>query len=140
MARSSTWAGWIAFAGWLMILIGSLDFFEGLIAVIRGNYYVLSPEQIIVFNTTTWGWLTMIWGVVVFLVGLGLLGGAGWARWFTIIAGIIGVIGQLGWLGASAYPLWALTVLTLYIVVLYAVIVRWHDAMESGAGPRSTAA
>ena len=131
MARSSTWAGWIAFAGWLMILIGALDFFEGLIAVIRGNYYVLRPEQIIVFNMTTWGWLMMIWGIVVFLVGLGLLGGAGWARWFTIIAGIIGVIGQLSWLGASAYPLWALTVLTLYIVVLYAVIVRWQDAMDA---------
>jgi hypothetical protein len=131
MARSTTWAGWIAFAGWLMILIGSLEFFEGLIAVIRDNYYVLRSEQIIVFNMTTWGWLMMIWGVIVFLAGLGLLGGAGWARWFTIIAGIIGTIGQLSWLGASAYPLWALTVLALYIVVLYAVIVRWDEAMAT---------
>jgi hypothetical protein len=131
MARGSTWTGWIAFAGWLMILVGALDFFEGLIAVIRDNYYVLTKEQIIVFDMTTWGWLMMIWGVIVLLAGLGLLNGSGWARWFTIIVGIIGVIGQLSWLGASSYPLWALTVIALYIVVLYAVIVKWTEAMEA---------
>ena len=131
MARSTTWSGWIAFGGWVMILIGFLDFFEGLIAVIRDQYYVLTKEQIIVFDMTTWGWIMMIWGVIVLLAGLGLLGGSSWARWFTIVVGIIGVVGQLSWLGASAYPLWALTVIGLYIVVLYAVIVRWDDAMQS---------
>jgi hypothetical protein len=139
MARGSTWAGWIAFAGWLMILIGSLDFFEGLIAVIRKEYYVLAPNQIIVFNVTTWGWITMLWGIVVFLAGLGLLAGSGWARWFTIIVGILTFIAQLGFVGSSAYPLWALTVLALTVVVLYAVIVRWDDAMRSGVGPGSAA-
>ncbi len=40
MAKTTSWTGWIAFAGWLMIIIGSIDFFEGLIAVIRNQYYV----------------------------------------------------------------------------------------------------
>jgi hypothetical protein len=52
MARSSTWSGWIGFAGWLMIIIGSIDFFEGLIAVIRDQYYMLAPNQMIVFDLT----------------------------------------------------------------------------------------
>ena len=128
MARSSTWSGWIAFAGWLMVIIGALDFFEGLIAVIRGQYYVLTANQIIVFNIRTWGWVTLIWGIVVVLAGLGLLSGAGWARWFTIVVASLNIIGQLGFLGASAYPLWSLTVLGLTIVVLYALIARWSDA------------
>jgi hypothetical protein len=44
MARTSSWTGWIAFADWLMIIIGSIDFFEGLIAVIRNQYYLLRGE------------------------------------------------------------------------------------------------
>jgi hypothetical protein len=131
MARSSTWSGWIAFAGWLLIIIGTLDFFQGLIAVIRDKYYVLTPDQIIVFDLTTWGWITLIWGIVLGLAGLGLLSGAGWARWFAIIAGSLNFIIQLGFVGSSRYTLWALTALALNIVVLYGLIVHWNDARDT---------
>jgi hypothetical protein len=130
MARRSSWTGWIAFAGWLMIIIGSLDFFEGLIAVIRDKYYVLTPNQIIVFDMTTWGWITLIWGIVVALAGLGLLSGASWARWLAIVVASLSFIVQLGFVGGAQYPLWALTVLALTAVVLYALIVRWDEARE----------
>ena len=62
-------AGWITFAGVMMLVIGTLDFFEGLIAVVRDNYYVIHGNQLIVFDTTTWGWITMIWGIALVLVG-----------------------------------------------------------------------
>jgi hypothetical protein len=127
MARSSSWSGWIGFAGWLMVIIGALDFFEGLIAVIRGQYYVLTANQIIVFDVRTWGWITLVWGIVVVLAGLGLLSGSGWARWFAIVVASLSIFGQLGFVGASQYPLWALTVLALTIIVLYALIARWDD-------------
>ena len=123
----NSWTGWVAFAGWLMVLIGTLDFFQGLIAVIRDQYYVLAPNQIIVFDLTTWGWITLIWGIVVALAGLGLLARSGWARWFAIVVGSLNFVVQLGFVGSSQYPLWALTVLALTVVVLYALIVRWDD-------------
>lgn len=129
MARGR-WTGWIVFAGWMMIIIGALDFLEGLIAVIRGQYYVLTADQIIVFNVRTWGWITLIWGIVVVLAGLGLLSRSGWARWFTIVVASLNFIVQLGFVGSAQYPLWALTVLALTAVVLYALIVRWDDATE----------
>jgi hypothetical protein len=124
----SAWSGWIGFAGWLMLIVGTLDFFEGLIAVIRGQYYVLTSEQIIVFDLRTWGWLTLVWGIVIALAGFSLLARASWARWFTIVVVSVNVIGQLGFVGAAQYPLWALTVMVLSIVVLYALIVRWDEA------------
>jgi len=130
MARSSTWTGWISFAGWLMVIIGSIDFFEGLIAVIRGQYYVLTPNQIVVFDLTTWGWIMMIWGIILLIAGFGLLSGQGWARWFVIIAGGLNFLLQLGFVGGAIYPLWALTGLALTIVVLYAVIVHWDSRPE----------
>ena len=131
MAGSETWAGWVRFAGILMLIIAMIDVFQGLIAIIRSEYYVLTPNQIIVFDTTTWGWITMIWGIVVACAAFGLLSGATWARWFTIVVGSLNFIEQLGFLGSSRYTLWALTGLTLTIIVLYAVIVRWGEASET---------
>jgi hypothetical protein len=128
MGRSSAWTGWIGFAGWLMIIIAMLDFFEGLIAIIRSEYYVLAPNQIIVFDTTTWGWITLLWGIVVGFAGFGLLAGSSWARWFTIVVGSLNLIMQLGFVGSAQYPLWALTVVAFTAVVLYGLIVRWEDA------------
>ena len=124
-------AGWIVFAAVLMLIIGSIDFFEGLIAAIRKTYYVATPSQIIVFDVTTWGWLTLLWGIVLFLAGLALWSGASWARWFTIVAVSIHILGQLGWLGSSAYPLWTLTGITLGIIVLYALTARWEGYPET---------
>ena len=131
MARSGKWSGWIAFAGWLLVIVGVLDFFEGLIAVIRGQYFVLTANQIIVFDVRTWGWVTLIWGIVAMLAGLGLLSGSGWARWFAIVIASLSILGQLGFVGSSQYPLWALTVLVLSFVILYALIARWDDATST---------
>jgi hypothetical protein len=113
-----------------MVIVGSIDFFEGLIGVIRGQYYVLTPNQIVVFDLTTWGWIMMIWGVILLIAGFGLLSGQGWARWFAIIAGSLNFLLQLGFVGGAVYPLWALTGLALTIVFLYALIVHWDSRPE----------
>jgi hypothetical protein len=134
MASEGFWAGWVWFAGLLMIVIGFLDFFQGLIAVIRDKYYVLTPQQIIVFDLTTWGWIMLIWGIIVALAGFALLAGQGWARWFTIVVASVNFIVQLGFVGSNRYPLWALVVMALNIVVLYALIVRWSDVREANVG------
>ena len=131
MATSERWSGWISFAGLMMVIIGGLDFFEGLIAVIRDQYYVVTPAQIVVFDLTTWGWIMIIWGIVLVFAGFGLLSGATWALWFGIVAGSLTFLVQLGFVGSSQYPLWALTVLALTAVVLYALIVRWNDAVRT---------
>ena len=40
--NSRSMAGWIGFAGILMVILGGLSFFEGLIALLRDNYYVVT--------------------------------------------------------------------------------------------------
>jgi hypothetical protein len=132
MASKAFWAGWVGFASVLMIIMGSLDFFQGLIAIIRDRYYVLTPQQIIVFDMTTWGWITLIWGIVVVMTGYALGSGASWARWFTIVVASLNFFVQLGFVGSSQYPLWALTVVVMNVLVLYALIVRWGAVKEEG--------
>ena len=130
MPSRDFWTGWIAFAGVMMAVIGGLNFFQGLIAIIRDNYYVLTPEQVVVFDITTWGWITLLWGILVAFAGYALLTEASWARWFTIVVACLNIFVQLGFVGSSQYPLWALTVLGLNVLVLYALIVRWGDITQ----------
>ena len=132
MASKSFWAGWVLFAGIVMVVIGSLDFFQGLIAIIRDKYYVLTPTQIVVFDMTTWGWVMLLWGIVVALAGFALLSGSGWARWFTIVVVSLNFIVQLGFVGSGQYTLWALTVVALNGVVLYVLTARWGDVKTVG--------
>jgi hypothetical protein len=130
MASRGFWAGWVAFAAVLMALIGVLDVLQGLIAIVRDDYYLLAPEQIIVFDLTTWGWIMLIWGIVVAVAGYALVTGAGWARWFTIVVASLNLLVQLGFVGSNQYPLWSLAVMAMNVLVLYALTVRWSDVKE----------
>jgi hypothetical protein len=127
--NSRSMAGWIGFAGILMVILGGLNFFEGLIALLRDNYYVAVQSGFLLFDVTGWGWIMLFWGILLAGIGLALLSGASWARWTTIVLVSINVFGQLGFLGNTNDLLWLLTTLTLNIIVLYALIVRWDESV-----------
>ncbi len=133
MSSKGSMAGWIGFAGILMLIVGGLDFVEGLIALFKDDYYVVTSSGYLAINLTGWGWVMLIWGVLLVLAGLGLLGGQGWARWFTIILVALNFFAQLGFLGNSQYPLWTLTVIALNLVVLYALTARWDESRMADA-------
>ena len=126
--NSKSMAGWIGFAGILLVIVGAIDFFQGLIALFEDEYYVVTRSGFLVFDLTGWGWTMLIWGVLLVLAGLGLLGGQGWARWFAIVVVSLNFIAQLGFLGNSSYPIWSLTVIALNVIVLYALTARWSES------------
>ena len=126
--NSKSMAGWIGFAGILMLIIGMIDFFQGLIGLFKDDYFVVTPSGFLAVDLTTWGWILLVWGALLFFAGLGLLGGQSWARWFTIVLVAANFFAQLGFLGNSQYPLWALTALTLNVIVLYALTARWNES------------
>ena len=134
--NSRSMAGWIGFAGMLMVIVGSIDFIQGLIALFDDEYYVVTPSGFLVFDLTGWGWVMVIWGVLLILAGLGLLAGQAWARWFAIVVVSLNFIAQLGFLGNSQYPLWSLTVVALNVIVLYALTARWSESEVELASPR----
>ena len=126
--NSKSMAGWIGFAGILLLVVGSIDFFQGLVALFEDEYFVVTSAGFLVFDLTAWGWIMLIWGVLLVFAGLGLLAGQSWARWFSIVVVSLNVLAQLGFLGNSQYPLWALTALALNVVVLYALTARWSES------------
>jgi hypothetical protein len=121
-------AGWIGFAAMVMVILGGINFLQGLIALIEDEYFVPTAAGFLVVDLTTWGWVLLLWGVLLFFAGLALISGKSWARWFTIVVVTLNIFAQLGFLGNSQYPLWALTTLTLNIIVLYALTARWEES------------
>ena len=128
MSTRSSMAGWIGFAGMVMVILGGIDFFQGLIALFEDEYYAVTQSGFLVVDLTTWGWIMLLWGVLLVLAGLALMAGRAWARWLTIVLVTLNVFAQLGFLGNSQYPLWALTALALNVVVLYALTARWRES------------
>ena len=126
--NSKSMAGWIGFAAIVLVIVGGIDFFQGLIAVFEDEYYVPTGSGFLVFDLTGWGWTMIVWGVLLVLGGFGLAAGQGWARWFAIVVVSLNYIAQLGFLGNTQYPLWSLTVVALNIIVLYALTARWSES------------
>lgn len=126
----SRWVGWIWFAGVMMILIGVFDAIQGLVALVRREFYVVGPENLLVFDLTGWGWVHVIVGVLVALTGIVLFSGAVWARAATVLLAALNAIAQLAFM--AAYPMWSVIVIALCVVVIWAVIVHGNDIRIAG--------
>ena len=80
--NSKSMAGWVGFAGILMLIVGAVDFFQGLIALFDDEYFVVTQAGFLVVDLTGWGWIMLM--ACCCSRGLGLLTGQNWARWFGI--------------------------------------------------------
>jgi len=117
--------GWVIFAGMMMLIVGFLNFFYGLAAIVNDNVVVVGGHGAIIADLTAWGWVTLILAVVLVLTGFGLFSGAAWARAVGIVIVTINAIEQV-WIFPAA-PLWALIVILLDVIILYNLTARWSD-------------
>lgn len=124
--RETGWLGWIWFAGIMMIVMGSFNAIEGLVALFRGEYYVVTEEQVLVFDITAWGWITLLIGILVALAGGALLSGAAWARVVAVVLAVVNAVAQLAFV--SVHPLWSTIVIALCVTVIWAVVVHGSEA------------
>ena len=115
--------GWAVFAAVMLLVIGGLDAFWGLAAVLNNEVVVVGGHGVIVADITTWGWISLILGIVLMLTGAGLLGGMTVARWTAVVVIAIGAMLQLPWFPAA--PLWSILIITLSVVVIYELTARW---------------
>jgi hypothetical protein len=76
----------------------------------------------------TWGWIMLIVGVLLIIAAMGVFSGSGFARWFGIFAASLNLIAHFG--AIQSYPFWSLIVITLDILVIYALAVYGGRKME----------
>jgi hypothetical protein len=123
--QPSGWTGWIVFAGFMMILTGVLQGIAGLTALLNNKWLVVTQDHLIAFNFTTWGWIHLFIGVIVFAAGFAVMNGAVWARIIGVVIAMISIVANLAY--ANTYPVWAIVAITIDILVIYALTVRGNE-------------
>jgi hypothetical protein len=128
--QGSDWAaGWIAFAGFMMILLGSFHAVAGLVGLIDDQFYVATQKYVFQFDRTTWGWIHLILGIVVVLAGFGVFSGAVWARTVGVILGVVSAIAAFAWL--PYYPVWSIAIIAVAIAVIWALTAHGRDVGDN---------
>jgi hypothetical protein len=117
--------GWVLFAGSIMVIVGFLNFFYGLAAILNDEVVVVGGHGAIIADLTTWGWVTLILGVILVLTGFGLFVGSGAARALGVVIVAINAIAQV-WVFPAA-PLWAFIVILLDVIIIYNLTARWGE-------------
>jgi len=116
----SGWAtGGVIFAGSILTLAGIFQAITGLVAIINDNFFVVSKDYTFDLDVTAWGWIHLLIGIIVFIVGLGLFTGAGWAAVGAIAIAMLSAIANFFFI--PYYPIWSLVVIGLNVWVIWSL-------------------
>jgi hypothetical protein len=122
----TAWAGWVTFGGVMLIMIGLFQIVQGIVALVQDEYYLVTQTGLVVnMDYTAWGWTHLALGIIAGLTGIGLLAGNTLARVVGVV--IAAVSALVNMLFIPAYPVWSLIVITLDVIVIFAIVVHGRE-------------
>jgi len=125
----SGWAvGWTYFAAMMMILIGIFHALAGLVAILDDEFYVTTRNYVLQFDTTQWGWIHLIVGVLVALSGGWLLKGSVFARTIGVIMALVSAVAGFAWI--PYYPVWGILFVAIAVSVIWALTAHGRDVVD----------
>lgn len=108
------------FAAILLLIAGLINLIYGISAVSNTHFF---NGTVYAFSTLhTWGWITIIIGIIQLGAGVSLMGGGGFGRVIGIFAAAIGAFEALLAIGGQS-PFWALGVFALCLWVLHGLVI-----------------
>jgi len=112
-------AGWLMFAGIMVLIVATLNIIYG-IAAIDGSKFFIEDEKFILSDLNTWGWIILIIGVLQLFAGFSIWAGGEYGRWIGIITASVSAIGAL--LTIPGYPFWSLAIFAIDILIIYGLV------------------
>ena len=117
-ARRQDWAsGWSLFAAVIMITVGIFSVLDGLAAIIKDEFFLVVGNYAFKLDVTTWGWIHLVLGILLVVVGYFVLQGSDWARGVGIGLAVLSAIANF--LALPYYPLWAILIIALDVLVIW---------------------
>ena len=111
--------GLVLFASILLVVVGCFNVIEGIAALANSHVFIANAHYVF-GDLKTWGWITLILGILQLLAALGVLAGNQPARWFAVVVLGLNAIDQMFFI--PAYPFWALTIIAMDVVALYGLL------------------
>jgi len=121
--------GWMLFAWVMLITAGVMNIINGIVALDKTAFWNDYGSVIVYGDLRTWGWILLIWGIVLLFAAASVYRGGGFGRWVGIAAASVNMFFQL--LFIPAYPFWALTILVIDVLVIYALAIYGGEATEA---------
>jgi len=113
-----------------MLLVGSWQFIQGLVALFDPGFYKVSSHGLVVnVNYNVWGWTHLLLGAVLLLSGVGVLAGNIVARTVAVIVAGLSAIANLAFI--TAYPFWSILIISVDVLVIYALTVHGRELRGS---------
>jgi hypothetical protein len=126
----SGWVGWVAFAGAMMIMLGTFQAIQGFVAIFDEGFYRVTERGLVVeVDFTVWGWTHLLLGVLIVAAGAGVLVGNLAARIVAVVLAAFSAIVNL--LFIEAYPIWSIIIITVDVLVIFALIVHGRELKHS---------
>jgi hypothetical protein len=110
--------GLVIFAVAVLAVAGFFNLIDGIAAVANSHVFVAGAHYV-VGDLRTWGWVTLILGGLQVLAALGVMAGNQLARWFGVVVVGLSAIAMMFFI--PAYPFWALMIVAVDVVALYAL-------------------
>ena len=108
--------GLVLFAGVLLLVSGFWNLIYGIAAIANSHVFVANAHYVF-GSLRTWGWITLIFAILLLIAGGGVMAGNQAARWFAIAVLGLNAIEQM--FSIPAYPFWSLTIIAMDVVALY---------------------
>jgi hypothetical protein len=112
-------AGFVLFAGVMMMLIGTFHALTGFAAILENEFFVVGPRYAYELDVTAWGWLHLIYGVIVAVAGWQVFNGATWARIVGITLASLSAVANFFFIPYQ--PVWAILMIALAVLVIAAL-------------------
>jgi hypothetical protein len=123
--ETTGWVGWGIFAATMMIIGGTLNAFYGLVAAVNDDWVVWTNRTAVYLDLSTWGWVHMILGMLVVFAGFGVLSGNVLARTIGVVLAGVSMVANFFFI--PVYPLWAITVITIDALVIWALTAHGRE-------------
>ena len=124
--QATGWVGYVVFAGVMLMMLGGFQAIEGLVAIFKDEYYLVTRNGLLLnVDFTTWGWVHLILGLIAVGTGIGVLLGQTWARVTGIIIAVLSALANIAFL--PAYPIWATIIIALDVLAIYALAVHGRE-------------
>lgn len=117
------------FAATMMVMIGIFEAIIGVVGIVKNQFYVATNNYLFDLDTTAWGWIHLVLGVLLVLAGLGLFSGAGWAAVTAITLAALSAINNFFFL--PHYPIWAIIVIAANVFVIWSLATVINSRSES---------